>query len=52
MKKTLSLLLCVCLLLTLTACGGSSKATGTIREEAAAEAPARALSSETKSTRS
>lgn len=40
MKKTLSLLLCLCLLLTLTACGGSSKATGAIREEAAAEAPA------------
>ena len=41
MKKMLSLLLCVALLLGLTACGGSSKsaATGAVREEAA-EAPA------------
>jgi len=40
MKKFLSLLLCLTLLCSLTACGGSSKATGAIREEAAAEAPA------------
>ena len=40
MKKMLSLLLCLCLLCSLSACGGSSKATGAIREEAAAEAPA------------
>ena len=40
MKKILSLLLCALLLLGLTACGGSSKATGAVREEAAAEAPA------------
>ena len=40
MKKILSLLLCAALLLGLTACGGSSKATVAIREEAAAEAPA------------
>ena len=42
MKKFLSLLLCTALLLTLTACGASSKATsavGAVREEAA-EAPA------------
>ena len=46
MKKILSLLLCAALLLTLSACGGSSKseamynAAGAVREEAAAEAPA------------
>jgi len=44
MKKILSLLLCAALLLTLTACGGSSKSeamyAGAVREEAAAEAPA------------
>ena len=40
MKKFLSLLLCLTLLCSLTACGGNSKATGAIREEAAAEAPA------------
>ena len=40
MKKFLSLLLCAVLLLTLTACGASSKATGAVREEAVAEAPA------------
>ncbi len=40
MKKMLSLLLCLCLLCSLSACGGSSKDTGAIREEAAAEAPA------------
>lgn len=40
MKKMLSLLLCLCLLCSLSACGGSSKTTGAIREEAAAEAPA------------
>ena len=40
MKKFLSLLLGLTLLCSLTACGGCSKATGAIREEAAAEAPA------------
>ena len=43
MKKTLSLVLCAVLLLSLTACGGSAKNTsamGVVREEAAAEAPA------------
>lgn len=43
MKKLLSLLLCALLLFSLTACGGSSKASGPVgvmREEAAAEAPA------------
>ena len=43
MKKMLSLLLCLMLLASLTACGGSSKNTsamGVMREEAAAEAPA------------
>ena len=41
MKKLFSLLICAMLLLNLTACGGSSKATGAVvREEAAAEAPA------------
>ena len=43
MKKILSLLLCLMLLISLTACGGSSKNTsamGVMREEAAAEAPA------------
>ena len=43
MKKILSLLLCAALLLSLTACGGSTKSTaamGAVREEAAAEAPA------------
>lgn len=43
MKKILSLLLCVCLLLTLTACGGSSKSEAMYAapmEEAAVEAPA------------
>ena len=40
MKKMTALLLTLCLLLTLTACGGSSKNTaGIYREEAAAEAP-------------
>lgn len=45
MKKILSCLLCAALLLGLAGCGGSSKsepmyAAGTVREEAAAEAPA------------
>ena len=41
MKKLLSLFLCLCLLLSLSACGGSSKSTsGLVREEAAAQAPA------------
>ena len=43
MKKMLSLLLCLMLLISLTACGGSAKNTsamGVVREEAAAEAPA------------
>ena len=43
MKKILSLLLCLVLLCSLTACGGSAKNTsamGVVREEAAAEAPA------------
>ena len=43
MKKILSVLLCAALVLTLTACGGSTKNTsamGVMREEAAAEAPA------------
>jgi len=43
MKKMLSLLLCLCLLCSLSACGGSAKNTsamGVVREEAAAEAPA------------
>jgi len=43
MKKILSLLLCLTLLCSLTACGGSAKntsAVGVMREEAAAEAPA------------
>jgi len=43
MKKIVSLLLCLMLLASLTACGGSSKNTsamGVMREEAAAEAPA------------
>ena len=43
MKKMLSLLLCLMLLMSLTACGGSAKNTsamGAVREEAAAEAPA------------
>jgi len=43
MKKMLSLLLCLMLLTSLTACGGSAKNTsamGVVREEAAAEAPA------------
>ena len=43
MKKMLSLLLCLMLLMSLTACGGSAKNTsamGVVREEAAAEAPA------------
>lgn len=39
MKKMLSLLLCLCLLCSLSACGGSSKST-VMHEEAAAEAPA------------
>ena len=48
MKKILSLLLCLCLLLGLTACGASSKATGAaVREEAAAEAPAMMADSNT-----
>jgi len=38
MKKLTALILALCLLLTLTACGGSSKNTA-VREEAAAEAP-------------
>ena len=43
MKKMLSFLLCLMLLISLTACGGSAKNTsamGVVREEAAAEAPA------------
>lgn len=41
MKKFLALLLCILLLCSLTACGGSSKSTMAMpREEAAAEAPA------------
>ena len=45
MKKMLSLLLCLCLLCSLTACGGSSKSeammyAGAVMEEAAQEAPA------------
>ena len=43
MKKMLSLLLCLCLLCSMSACGGSAKNTsamGVVREEAAAEAPA------------
>ena len=40
MKKILSLLLCLTLLCSLSACGASSKAAGAVREEAAAEAPA------------
>lgn len=41
MKKFLSLFLCLCMLLSLSACGASSKSTsGVVREEAAAQAPA------------
>ena len=52
MKKILSLLLCLTLLLGLTACGGSAKseamyAGGVMREEAAAEAPAMMTDSNT-----
>ena len=39
MKRLTALLLTLCLLLSLTACGGSAKNTSTPREEAAAEAP-------------
>ena len=46
MKKLTALLLTLCLLLTLTACGGSAKNTSmAVREEAAAEAPMMAADS-------
>ena len=39
MKKLTAFLLALCLLFSLTACGGSAKNTAVVREEAAAEAP-------------